>query len=223
MCGRFFFISPLAELEHYLPEVIFPDTLPLRYNIAPTQQVPVLIHSNGKQQFELFHWGLIPSWAKDTAIGNRLINARAETLSEKPSFRSAFRRRRCVVLASGFYEWSQQPNNRRKTPYAFRLRSGAPMLLAGLWEVWQPAEGDAVRSCTIITTNANAILERFHDRMPVLLEKKNLERWLDPADQQENGLQELLHPYADELMQANEVSVRVNNVRYDAPDCLERD
>jgi putative SOS response-associated peptidase YedK len=221
MCGRFYFITPKDELERYLPEVALPETLPLRYNIAPTQPVPVVCAAGTGQQLALFRWGLIPSWAKDETIGYRLINARAETLTEKPSFRSALQRRRCAILASGFYEWAHKPGSRTKEPYAFRLREGAPMLLAGLWETWTPVGGTPIKSCTIITTSANTLMAPFHDRMPVILEKPVLERWLDPALREASAVNDLLVPYPAELMETIPVSTRVNNPGYDMPDCLD--
>ena len=221
MCGRFYFITPKDELERYLPEIELPEKLPARYNIAPTQQVPVVAEVDGVRRVEYYRWGLIPAWAKDETIGSRLINARAETLSEKPAFRTALQRRRCVVLASGFFEWKIQPGRKVKTPYAFTLRSGAPLLLAGLWEVWQPAMGTPIHSCTIITTSANALVESCHDRMPVLLPRDALPRWLAPAPLPAGALEELLQPCPAGSMRATPVSTRLNNARYDAPDCLE--
>jgi putative SOS response-associated peptidase YedK len=174
----------------------------------------------GSRQLELtlVRWGLIPSWAKDPAIGNRMINARAESVAEKPAFRAAFRRRRCLVLADGFYEW-QKRGRGPKQPYLIRLRSGRPFAFAGLWESWRAPEGELVESCTLLTTTPNSLVERIHDRMPVLLHRRDHARWLtegeDPAK-----LAELLAPFPAEEMAAHPVGLHVNNPRLDGPECV---
>jgi putative SOS response-associated peptidase YedK len=171
MCGRFTLVTGPAGIQLAFPGVEVPQTLAARYNIAPSQDVAVL-RNTGASQVELLHWGLIPFWAKDPAIGNRLINARAETLAEKPAFRAAFRRRRCLILADGFYEWRQDtlPGSRRKTPLYFRLKSGRPFAFAGLWEAWPGPDGRQWLSCTIVTTTPNSLLETVHTRTPVILQ-----------------------------------------------------
>ena len=163
-------------------------------------------------------WGLIPSWAKDPAIGNRLINARAETVAEKPSFRSAFAKRRCLVVADGFYEWRK--TGKGKVPVYITLRSKRPFGFAGLYEHWKAPDGKEIRTCTIITTDSNELVRPIHDRMPVILPKAVEDRWLDPGEHDRGRLQALLQPYPSEEMDAYDVTTVVNNTRHDAPDCI---
>lgn len=221
MCGRF----TLTQPENLVTEVFqlsSSRTLSPRYNIAPTQSVPtVLLDSDdGERQFKMLRWGLIPSWAKDMKMGAALINARAETVAEKPAFRSAFKRRRCLILADGFYEWQQE--EKKKQPYYFRLQEGKLFAFAGLWERWEKGEGDAIESCTIITTEANELMQPFHDRMPVILDPKDYEKWLDSQVQKPESLQSLLQPYQSEEMTVYPVSTKVNNARTDSPDCIKQ-
>jgi putative SOS response-associated peptidase YedK len=217
MCGRFS-QSKTAETLSSAFELAVPAWTP-RYNIAPTQAVPtVLLSSQAERQFRLLRWGLVPSWAKDLAIGAKLINARAETVAEKPSFRSAFKRRRCLVLADGFYEW--QRSDGKKQPYYFQVSEGEPFAFAGLWELWENSDA-AIESCTILTTQANELMQSVHDRMPVILSPQSYDLWLDPAVPAEK-LQSLLHPYAAQEMQSYPVSSLVNSVKNESPDCVER-
>ncbi len=221
MCGRFSLAQTAESIAQafQLPEI--PDRrLAPRYNIAPTQLVAAMTQENGNaaRQLRWLRWGLIPSWAKDSKIGNRLINARAETLTQKPSFRHAFKRRRCLILADGFYEWKKTGN--RKQPYYFELKNGQSFALAGLWETWQPKGGEAIASCTIVTTEANALIQPIHDRMPVILEPDNYEQWLDSRLTNTDALEPLLKPYKSELMTASPVSSLVNNPANDVPECL---
>lgn len=224
MCGRFTLSqsgSVIAE-AFQLSEV---PTLEPRYNIAPTQMVPTVVRpkvsaqspEQSEQQFQLLRWGLIPSWAKDPAIGSRLINARSETVTEKPSFRAAFRQRRCLVLADGFYEWQRQ--ERKKQPFYFRLQDGQPFAFAGLWERWKAPNGEAIESCTILTTEANELLRPIHDRMPVILDPNDYKLWLDPVQKPE-PLQQLLRPYRSEAMTTYPVSTQVNNPNNNSPECI---
>ncbi|MBN1965557.1 MAG: SOS response-associated peptidase [Anaerolineae bacterium] len=220
MCGRFTLtLDPdVVQLAFDLSSV--PQAAVPRYNIAPTQ--PVLALTNeGTRDASLLRWGLIPSWAKDPAIGNKLINARAETLAEKPSFRTAYRKRRCVIFADGFYEWQRAGGD--KVPLYIRLHDGAPFVLAGLWEVWREPESDEwVRTCTIVTTAANEFMKPIHNRMPVILPREALDTWLAPQDMDPAALQGLLVPWQDEaVMGAYEVSKAVNNPRNDLPRCIE--
>jgi len=165
-------------------------------------------------------WGLIPSWAKDPSIGNRMINARSETLAEKPSFKAAYKRRRCLVLADGFYEWRKNPD-KSKTPMYVQLESRDPFAFAGLWESWHSPDGDHVLSCTIITTQPNDFVRKIHNRMPVILPRRAYEQWLDPDEQKPDRLQPLLAPYPAEEMTAYPVSTTVNNPRNETPECIE--
>jgi putative SOS response-associated peptidase YedK len=163
-------------------------------------------------------WGLIPSWAKDPKIGNKLINARAETLAEKPSFRNAFKRRRCLVIADGFYEW--QKLEKRKQPYYIKMQNGKPFAFAGLWESWQASPKEAIVSCTIVTTAANSLMKPIHDRMPVILSLDECDRWLDSSVSEPQVLQSLLKPYNSEAMQAIPVSSTVNSPANERAECI---
>lgn len=216
MCGRFTLFQP-AEAITAVFQLAYVPSLEPRYNIAPTQLVPTVL-STPKRQFQLLRWGLIPSWAKDPAMGARLINARAETVEEKPSFRSAFRHRRCLVIADGFYEWQRQ--DRKKQPFYFRLQDGRPFAFAGLWEHWEAPGGEAIESCTILTTEANELLRPIHDRMPVILAPKDYDLWLDPTVQKLEPLQQLLCPYQSEAMTSYAVSTQVNNPANNSAECI---
>src|SRR5687768_6935643 len=194
MCGRYTLIN-LAAMNQAFPWIIEPiPEQPARYNIAPTQPI-LAVANNRADRFEHFHWGLIPSWAKDSAIGSRMINARAETLAEKPAFRTALRKRRCLVPADGFYEWRKEADGKTKTPMYIRLRDKKPFAFAGLWEVWRSPDGTSVPSCTLITTSANNLVEGIHDRMPVIIPPEAYERWLDPKERDAGELKDLLKPY----------------------------
>ena len=219
MCGRFTLESDTETLTQTFLDFEMPVDMAPRYNISPTQDVAVIPNTENKVEF--FHWGLIPFWAKDPRIGNRMINARSETLAEKPSFRTAYQRRRCLILADGYYEWQNIPGDRLKQPVYIRLKSQKPFALAGLWEVWQ-ADGmdEPLRSCTIITCEPNALLETIHHRMPVILSPDNYAQWLSPNEQTAAALQPLLIPYSDEEMEAYPVSRFVNRPANNSPECI---
>jgi putative SOS response-associated peptidase YedK len=196
----------------------------LRFNIAPTQPIAAVrwLPDEGQRQLSLLRWGLVPSWAKDPAMGNRMINARAETVAEKPSFRAAFKRRRCLIPADGYYEW--QKVGKRKQPYYFRMKDDRPFAFAGLWEQWSGGKGDApepMETCTIITTEANELGRPIHDRMPVIVHPDEYAFWLDPRVEDRSRLETLLRPYDPGEMMAEPVTTHVNNVRNDDPKCLE--
>lgn len=219
MCGRFtLFVDPKDLMEAF-PGFEVPVEWTPRYNIAPTQPVAVIANS-GKKKIEFFRWGLIPSWAKDPSIGNRMINARSETLAEKPSFRVAYRRRRCLVLADGFYEWRKEPGRRTKTPMYIRLKSGEPFGFAGLWEAWRSEDDQPILSCAIITTDPNPLVGKIHNRMPVILERAAYDLWLSPEEQLPDQLSVWLKPYPASQMTAYPVSTAVNNPRNDVPECI---
>ena len=228
MCGRFTLASDAEALNQTFFDFAGPMDLSPRYNISPTQDVAVIVNTSTDAgvspetgQVEFFHWGLIPSWAKDPKIGNRMINARSETLSEKPSFRNAYKRRRCLILADGYYEWSKIPGDRLKQPVYIRLKSQKPFALAGLWEVWQvDGMDESLRSCTIITCPPNTLLEEIHHRMPVILPQDAYTEWLAPNQQSADTLQPLLIPYPDEEMEAYPVSRFVNRPTNDSPECI---
>jgi putative SOS response-associated peptidase YedK len=219
MCGRFT-QSQTAEMIAEVFQVAEVPPLTPRYNIAPTQSVSTVLQTpeHSERQFRQLHWGLIPSWAKDPKMGAKMINARAETVAEKPAFRSAFKQRRCLVLADGFYEWKRL--ERKKQPYYFRLDDGKPFAFAGLWEHWEGPEGEAIASCTLLTTAPNDLLRSVHDRMPVILHPQDYDLWLDPEVKAPDVLQPLLQPYPTEAMTGYPVSTLVNNPASDRPECV---
>ncbi|OGO40266.1 MAG: hypothetical protein A2Z04_09340 [Chloroflexi bacterium RBG_16_57_9] len=219
MCGRFTLTVDTTELGETFTQLNLPADLTPRYNIAPSQAIAVVTNS-GQNRVEFFRWGLIPSWAKDPSIGNRMINARAESLSEKPAFRAAYKRRRCLILADGFYEWRKEPGRKTKTPMYVRLSSGKPFAFAGLWEAWRTPDESTLLSCTIITTTPNSLVEQIHNRMPVILDPQAYDLWLDPADQDPKVLAEWLKPYPAGQMTAYAVSTVVNNPAIDVPECI---
>ena len=219
MCGRFTLQTPVKELATFFGLAETPD-LAARYNIAPTQPVATVVVLTGNRRLRLMRWGLVPPWAKDLSIGSRMINARAETVAEKPAFRSAFKHRRCLVMADGFFEW--QTKGKAKQPYHVARKDGSPFAFAGLWERWEPADGgEPVESCTIITTEANALVRRFHDRMPVILDPEDFDLWLDPAVTEPERLPPLLRPYPAEKMEAYPVSSIVNSPAHESAECLQ--
>jgi putative SOS response-associated peptidase YedK len=218
MCGRYALTIVGPRLAQLFGIDAVPDLAP-RYNVAPTQMAPLVRQGADGRAMFMARWGLIPSWAKDPSIGNRMINARGESVAGKPAFRAAFRRRRCLVPATGFFEWRR--SGRSKQPYYIRLRDGEPFALAGLWELWRDPQGGAVESFTIITTDANESLRALHERMPVILSPGDFSRWLDPAVAEPDSLRALLRPYPAEATVAHAVSTRVNSPANDDPDCLE--
>jgi putative SOS response-associated peptidase YedK len=218
MCGRFTITLEAPDLQENLGVSELPADWMPRYNVAPTQPVAAVLDLQTRRA-EWLRWGLIPSWAKDPSIGDRLINARSETLTEKPSFRQAFARRRCLILADGFYEWQRAPGQKGPSqPYHFHRLDKKPFAFAGLYETWKPPEGELVRSCTIITCAANEVVAPVHERMPVMLSGESLWQWLAPAST--DKLQELLKPYPAEWMTAVPISRLVNNVKLDSPELV---
>lgn len=216
MCGRFAFYSPReAVLAVFGVELPF-DVEP-HYNVAPTQMVAAIrAGADGEPEGVRLRWGLVPFWAKDPSIGHRMINARAETLAEKPAFRNALRRRRCLVLANGFYEWRKDAGG--KTPYYAAPPDGRPIAFAGLWERWDKGE-QPLETCTIITTSANRPLRDIHERMPVILPPDALRAWVD-ATQPLAAIEALLRPAPDDLLRLREVSRAVNSPARDGPDLI---
>ncbi len=217
MCGRYTLKTPIDVLAEYFEVEEYPSSLAPSYNVAPTQEVAAIVEEDEKRKLEVFRWGLIPSWAKDPAIGNRMINARAETVSEKPSFRSAFKKRRCLIVADGFYEWQKTDNG--KQPFYIRMKDSSPFAFAGLWEAWDKSE--EIRSCSIITTDANDLMDEIHHRMPVILPPENYGAWLDPGFDEKEALTSLLKPYPSDEMEAYAVSRRVNKPSNNEPSILE--
>ncbi len=219
MCGRYTLKTSVDVLAEWFSIEEYPSSLAPSYNIAPTQEVAAIVEEDEKRKLEVFRWGLIPSWAKDPAIGNRMINARAETVSEKPSFRSAFKKRRCLIVADGFYEW--QKTDGGKQPFHFRMKDSSPFAFAGLWETWD-GDGAEIRSCSIITTDANDLMKEIHHRMPIILPPENYGAWLDPGfDEKEALTTSLLKPYPSDAMEAYMVSRRVNRPSNNEPSVVE--
>ncbi|HQP42154.1 MAG TPA: SOS response-associated peptidase [Thermoanaerobaculales bacterium] len=217
MCGRFT-LTVSARVLGQLFDVPEPEGIVPRYNIAPTQQVLVARSAEGGRELTGVRWGLIPHWADDPSIGNRMINARGETVATKPAFRSAVKHRRCLIPADGFYEW--QKAGAGKQPHLIRFADGRAFAFAGLWEGWRPRDGGVpVDSCTIVTTTPNRLVAALHDRMPVILPPAAFEEWLRPEPLPEPRLEELLAPYPDHEMEAFAVSRRVNSPAYDGPEC----
>jgi putative SOS response-associated peptidase YedK len=219
MCGRFTLAATPDQIEEAFPDVVVPSQMSPHFNIAPTQPIAV-IPNDGRNALDFFVWGLIPSWAKDPAIGNRMINARGETLGEKPSFRAAYKRRRCLIVTDGFYEWVKIPGQKAKQPHYITLADQKPFAFAGLWEQWYSPDGSEIKSATIITTNPNEMMAKLHNRMPVILDPADYDRWLTPAERRPNQLNDLLVPYPTEKMTHYPVSTRVNNPRNDVPECM---
>jgi putative SOS response-associated peptidase YedK len=219
MCGRFTLTVNPAEVQETFSPYTFPQKFAPRFNIAPTQ--PVLAIPNDDQNTaDFFVWGLIPMWAKDPAIGNRLINARGETLEEKPAFRSSLKYKRCLILADGFYEWKGGEGKKVKTPFFIHMKDRKPFAFAGLWDSWNSPDGSLIKSCTIITTEPNELTGIIHNRMPVILHPRDYAKWLDPSPQTPERLKPLIKPYPANLMDAYPVSTLVNTPANDIPELV---
>ena len=221
MCGRYT-LSTTGQIIGDLFDLRETPELASRYNIAPSQEVAAvrLDGDSGERTLEMLRWGLVPAWSKEPPGGDaRMINARSETLTEKPAFRGSFRRRRCLLPADGFYEW--RAVGRRKQPYLIRMRDGAPFAFAGLWDRWEAPDGRGVESCTILTTAPNDLVAQIHDRMPVILPRQEFGPWLDPDMRDPDRLAPLLRAYPAEEMTSFPVSTRVSNPANDDPTCIE--
>lgn len=223
MCGRFVSKAKKEEIEReFKVEIGSSDLTVPRYNIAPTQFIAAVTEGETSREVSLFKWGLVPHWAKDESIGSKLINARAETLSEKPSFRDAFRSRRCIIPASGFYEW-QKTAKGAKQPFYFYLKEKEVFGFAGLWEEWLDKQtGELTETCTIITTEANEVLKPVHDRMPVILKADDYNFWLDEKIKDTSELQNLLVPFDAAKMDSHAVSRSINNPAADSEELITR-
>lgn len=223
MCGRFTLYASPEEVASLfdLPEE---PVLAPRYNVAPTQPVGLVRMDprSAQREWALTVWGLIPSWAKDPSIGARMINARSETVAEKPSFRAAFKRRRCLVPISGFYEWQKQ--GKQKQPYYITAKDHKLLAIAGLWEYWEGADGSALESCSLLTTEANEFMSTLHNRMPVFVAPEDFEQWLGSGKDEDRyamgQLQHLLRPAPEDLLAAHPVSTFVNNARNEGESCI---
>lgn len=218
MCGRFTLTADQDSFEDRFSFTGFELGWVPSFNIAPTQDVLTVTNDGSENHAKLTRWGLVPSWAKDSKIGNRMINARAETLAEKPSFRTAFRLRRCLIIADGFYEWKREGS--QKIPMRITAESGGMFAFAGLWETWKQPDNSWLLTCAIITTSANEFMTSIHDRMPVILPRESEVLWLDHDEQDVATLSELLLPYDSDQMEAYEVSTLVNSPRNNSPELI---
>jgi putative SOS response-associated peptidase YedK len=221
MCGRYF-ASQAPEIYRQAYGYAEQPNFPARYNIAPTQPVAVVVHENGRRRFRLVRWGLWPSWVKDPKAFPLVINARVETMRDKPTFRGALRHRRCVFLADGFYEWRREGTGRAatRTPFMIRRADGAPMALAGLWENWLGADGSEIDTAAVVTTGANGTMAAVHDRMPAILSSEQVEPWLDMRGVEPEAAAALCRPCPDDWLTLDPVSPRVNDARNDGPDLV---
>lgn len=219
MCGRFTLTVDPAEAQENFNNFTFPEKFAPRFNIAPTQPI-LAIPNDEKFTADFFIWGLIPMWAKDPSIGNRLINARAETLAEKPSFRGSLKYKRCLILADGFYEWKSSDGKKSKTPFFIHMKDRKPFAFAGLWDSWNSPEGSQLKTCTIITTEPNELMSLLHNRMPVILHPRDYDKWLDPSSQTPDQLIPLLKPFPAEMMDAYPVTPLVNKPANDTPELV---
>ena len=217
MCGRFTLRTSSAVIANLFDGLTVPE-IPPNYNVAPTQSVAAIRSVDAAPDFAWLRWGLVPFWADDLKIGNRMINARSETVREKPAFRAAFKKRRCLVLADGFYEWKKMEEG--KQPVFIHMRDGRPYCMAGLWEK-NDKSGQVVETCTIITTGPNELMRSIHDRMPVILAEQDYEAWLEPEFKDHDHLQSLLVPCPADDMEAWPVSPNVNKPSFNAPSCTE--
>jgi len=218
MCGRFTITLEAVELQQDLGIAAMPTDWQPRFNVAPTQPVAAVMDASSRRA-EWLRWGLIPSWAKDPTIASRLINARSETVAEKPSFRQAFNRRRCLILADGFYEWKRSASQKGPSqPYYFQRIDKKPFAFAGLWETWKPPEGEIIRTCIIITCPANEIISPVHERMPVMVSGESMWNWLEPCSP--DALMSILRPYPPDWMTAFPISRLVNNASMESPDMV---
>jgi len=220
MCGRYNLRSTPKEMQSFFDLAHEPAAFSVRYNIAPTQTVPAIRLIDDKREAAFFRWGLIPFWAKDMKIGSSMINARADTVTEKPTYKAAFKRRRCLIPASGFYEW-KPGTGKVKQPYRIHQTDNQLLAFAGLWETWDKGEAP-VESCKIITTEANELMRPLHDRMPVILARSTWDVWLVP-EVEADGLAKLLKPYEGADLIAEPVSTQVNNVRNDFASCVAKE
>lgn len=218
MCGRFAFSIPPAVLTESFG-VPVPAALEYRYNIAPTQQVLIIRDSAEGRSLSSARWGLVPHWALDISIGSKMINARAETVHEKPAFRAAIKARRCIVPASGFFEWAATPKG--KSPHYITIRNGSPIPFAGIWESWESPDHGVIETCSILTTTANPLIRSIHDRMPVILQPQDFGFWLDRSVKAPTELLRLYTPYPEELMTEWPVSRMVNSPVHDSSDCIQ--
>jgi len=223
MCGRFARYSLSRELERYFNAHTASFELQANYNVAPTQEIPVIVIHEDERHIKKRHWGLVPFWAKDISIGSRMINARVETVTSKPAFRAALKQRRCLIPANGFYEWKGKAGN--KQPYYFQLPSGEPFAFAGLYEIWEdnkaPPEAGPYKSCTIITTDASESVKDVHNRMPLILKPEAYDAWLDPGNKEPDKIEKVMEKSSVKELKRYPVSKLVNQVGNNKKECME--
>lgn len=219
MCGRFALSAVTSDVEKLQKDLVSKTEIKPRYNIAPTQDIAVILN-DAPNEVHSVHWGLIPFWAKDKSIGNKMINARAESVDQKASFKHPFNKKRCLILTTGFYEWKKTADKQGKIPYYIYLKDERIFTFAGLWSYWEKGE-EPITSATIITTEANDLVKPIHDRMPVIIGKNDWEKWLSP-ETKAGELKSLLSPFSSEDMNAYEVSKKVNNPENDFPEIIEK-
>ncbi|EKN70063.1 hypothetical protein BABA_06791 [Neobacillus bataviensis LMG 21833] len=223
MCGRFTLTATIEEIidrfdiQAFMEEELYAPS----FNIAPSQAVLAVINDGTRNRMGFLKWGLIPPWAKDMSMGNKMINARAETISEKPSFRHAFKKKRCLVIADSFYEWKRH-EDQRKTPMRIKLKSDELFAMAGIWEGWKSPDGKTLYTCSVITTGPNELMKTIHDRMPVILKPEDESTWLDPGLSENHKLESLLIPYDDNLMETYEVSPLVNSPKNNTIELIQK-
>ncbi len=220
MCGRFTLTAEIDLLMDWfeIDEFASEFDLPVRYNIAPSQDILTIVANGEKRRAGFLKWGLVPFWAKDPSIGYKLINARAETVPEKPSFKHAFKKRRCLILADGFFEWKK--DGKHKQPKYIKMKDGKPFAFAGLWEKWKDNQGTPIYTCTILTTEPNELMADIHNRMPVILPKEGYSQWLQ-WDGETKALTDMMKPFPASKMMAYDVPTIVNSPRNDVPECIE--
>lgn len=219
MCGRYTLHTPLEQVAvHFQLQLQQLQKIAPRFNIAPSQEVPIIRGDSKHRELAMVRWGLIPSWAKEEKSRYSMINARAETITTKPAFRNAFRHRRCLIPADGFYEW--KPTAGGKQPYHIHRRNSELFAFAGLWEHWEGEQGKSIDSCTIIVTDANELIRPVHDRMPVILDSADYKIWLNPGNQDVDVLTGLLTPYSSAKMESYPVSLQVNSPKNENPECI---
>lgn len=223
MCGRFTLTATFTEIidRFDIEAAIQAELYAPNFNAAPSQSVLAVINDGKRNRLGYLKWGLIPSWSKDTKIGHKMINARAETLAEKPSFREAYKKRRCIIIADSFYEWKRH-EDKTKTPMRIKLKSGDLFAMAGIWEQWKSPNGESIFTCSVITTKPNELVTEIHNRMPAILEQKNEKKWLDPAITNTDFLDTLLTPLSSEHMETYEVSSLVNSPKNNSIDLIQK-
>ncbi len=222
MCGRFALSAKTSDIEKLIPGLKKTDNdLMPRYNIAPSQDIAVILNTE-PDELNFIRWGLIPFWAKEKSIGNKMINARSESITEKPSFKNSFRRRRCIIPATGFYEWQNIPGEKKKQPYFVKMKSGGVFAFAGLWDEWKDPGNGKIRSAAIITTPANELMEPIHNRMPAILPREFIQTWLSDIPNGEKELLEALNPYPSDEMEAYKISTMINIPENEGKELIEK-